>query len=159
MLIFFAGIVDVIQIGLSACFVGLLPTFLGTPAAFMCEIANHLLEVLMGLTLATIYYLGGVKMNTKKVVTLLLSVFLEQIPFISDAPFWAIDVFFTMLWDQADKKTSELVLNQQTQKVGRLITNPKIRKILTLAAPEAAPFLEAAAKASKTVDGIVPPSK
>lgn len=86
----FAAMIDLIQFILNLFVIGLA--------------VNRIINFVIGPSLALYYKIRGVKMNSKKVGSLVGSFALELIPVLDVLPAWTGNVVMTMLWDKAEKK-------------------------------------------------------
>lgn len=69
---------------------------------------NRFIDIVVGMSLGFYFWLRGVKMDTKKVMSLIASFALEEVPAIDALPLWSADGIATMLWDKADKNLPDL---------------------------------------------------
>jgi len=83
-------VVDAVQFFLDAFAIGIL--------------ANRFIDIVVGMALAFYFWARGVKMNAKKVLSLIASFVGEEIPVLDTLPLWTLDVILIMAWDKAEGK-------------------------------------------------------
>jgi hypothetical protein len=71
-------------------------------------IANRFIDIVVGMSLAFYFWIRKVKMDQKKVLTLIGSFIGEEIPGLDALPLWSADGIVTMMWDKADKNLPNL---------------------------------------------------
>lgn len=67
-------------------------------------IANRFVDIVVGMALAFYFWIRGIKMNAKKVLSLIASFVGEEIPVLDTLPLWTLDVILIMAWDKAEGK-------------------------------------------------------
>src|SRR5882724_81900 len=90
------------------------------------EWINWLIDLFVGMSLGFYYNLRGVKLDAKKLITLITSLLIEETS-LGAAPCWGIDVCMTMAWDKADKNLAKIPV------VGKVVD--RIEKNAARAAP------------------------
>ena len=83
-------VVDAIQLFLNAFAIGIL--------------VNRFIDIVVGMALALYFWAREVKMNAKKVLSLIASFVGEEIPVLDTLPLWTLDVILIMSWDKAEGK-------------------------------------------------------
>lgn len=89
------AVVDVVQIVLDMFVIG--------------AIANRFIDIVVGMALAGYFWIRGVKLNAKKILSLIASFVGEEIPVIDALPLWTLDVILIMAWDKAEGKIEKAV--------------------------------------------------
>ncbi len=84
------AIVDAVQLFLNVFAIGVL--------------ANRFIDIVVGMALAFYFWIRGIKMNAKKVLSLIASFVGEEIPVLDTLPLWTLDVILIMAWDKAEGK-------------------------------------------------------
>lgn len=90
MLLGWAGTIDIVQIFLDGYAIGI--------------VVNRFIDIGMGLFLLFVFFLMGVKLTFWRIISILLSFLLEEIPVLDAAPFWAGDVAF--VWASVRMETA-----------------------------------------------------
>lgn len=83
------GCIDLIQFILDFFAIGIL--------------VNRFIDIIVGMSLGLYFWMRGVKMDSKKVLTLIGAFVAEEVPVLDAAPLWTGDVLLTMTWDKVDK--------------------------------------------------------
>ncbi|MHB0978314.1 MAG: hypothetical protein ACYC1K_02865 [Minisyncoccota bacterium] len=89
------AVVDVVQLFLNAFAIGIL--------------ANRFIDIVVGMALPFYFWIRGVKMNAKKILSLIASFVGEEIPVLDTLPLWTLDVILIMSWDKAEGKIEKAV--------------------------------------------------
>ena len=102
--------VDVVQIVLDMFAIGV--------------IANRFIDIVVGMVLPAYFWLRGVKLNAKKILSLIASFVGEELPIIDALPLWTLDVILIMAWDKAEGKIEKAlpILDKSLERAGK-ITN------------------------------------
>jgi hypothetical protein len=70
-------------------------------------VANRFITAFVSMCLAFYYPWRGVRMDSKKTLSLIASFFLEEIPVVDSLPGLTGNIIMTMIWDKADKKLAQ----------------------------------------------------
>jgi hypothetical protein len=101
-------LVDLVQLWLNVYVVGVL--------------INRLIDIVVGMALPFYFWIRGVKLNSKKVLSIIATFVGEEIPVFDSLPLWTLDVLLIMAWDKADGKITKAlpILNNALNKAEKI---------------------------------------
>jgi hypothetical protein len=67
-------------------------------------VANRYIDIVVGMGLSFALWILGVKMNKKKIISIVTAFFLEMAPLLDALPLWTLDVILIMAFEKAEGK-------------------------------------------------------
>jgi hypothetical protein len=113
-----AIIIDIIQVGLDLL-------------AGFGLLLNRFIDIAVGMALPFTFWMLGVKLDSKKILTWIASFLLEEIPIIDALPLWSLDVVVTMAWDKAGGQIEKVIpILDKAEKVSNRVSEIANKRII-----------------------------